>query len=483
MALLEFDDVSIAYRTREAEVFAVNACPSRSMPARPWGWSANPVAGRARWRWRRWAVAPPGQSQHGAVRFEGRLSAMRRRAAPLALAAHGLRAPERSRLARAGPLDPPAVRDTAAAHGMRAAEADRRAAELLRRVELDPSVLDRFPHELSGGMRQRAIIALALLFRPPLLVADEPTTGLDVIVQRQIVNLLTDLRRSEGLSLLFISHDIGVVAELCDRVAVLYAGEVMEEGPTAEVLSRPSHPYTMGLAQSFPDIRAPDRPLGQHRRPSAQAYGRSKPARSRRVAPLCVICRATASKAGGRSRPLGCLPLLRRSRGYARGRGPAGHLGYGAAHEQARANRGLSRCAQALHAASAMFGEAARQGRGRCQLRRRSGRVLGIAGESGSGKSTLANLLVGLERPTAGEIVVDGLVMGAKADAGWRRSADGVPGPLRLAQSALHDWPHRRGAAADPRRRHAARNAVSRHRRARKGRVAAGPSLPRPLSA
>jgi oligopeptide/dipeptide ABC transporter ATP-binding protein len=122
-------------------------------------------------------------------------------------------------------------------------------------------VLDRFPHEMSGGMRQRAIIALALLFRPPLLVADEPTTGLDVIVQRQIVNLLVDLRRNEGLSLLFISHDIGVVAELCDRVAVLYAGEVMEEGPTAEVLASPSHPYTMGLAQSFPDIRTPDRPL------------------------------------------------------------------------------------------------------------------------------------------------------------------------------------------------------------------------------
>ena len=82
-----------------------------------------------------------------------------------------------------------------------------------------------------------------------------------MIVQRQIVNLLSELRRSEGLSLIFISHDIGVVAELCVRVAVLYAGEVMEEGPTADVLASPAHPYTMGLAQSFPDIRQPDRPL------------------------------------------------------------------------------------------------------------------------------------------------------------------------------------------------------------------------------
>jgi len=152
-------------------------------------------------------------------------------------------------------------RDTAAAHGMRAGEADERAEALLRRVELAPAILDRFPHELSGGMRQRAIIALALLFGPALLVADEPTTGLDVIVQRQVVGLLRDLREERGLALLFISHDIGVVADLCARVAVLYAGRVMEGGRTAEVFARPDHPYTMGLARAFPDIRFPDRAL------------------------------------------------------------------------------------------------------------------------------------------------------------------------------------------------------------------------------
>jgi oligopeptide/dipeptide ABC transporter ATP-binding protein len=153
-------------------------------------------------------------------------------------------------------------RDTAAAHGMRAAEAEARAEALLRRVELDPAVvLDRFPHELSGGMRQRAIIALALLFGPGLLVADEPTTGLDVIVQRQVVGLLRGLRAERGLALLFISHDIGVVAELCERVAVLYAGRVMEAGPTAEVFAWPDHPYTIGLRRSFPDIRDPERAL------------------------------------------------------------------------------------------------------------------------------------------------------------------------------------------------------------------------------
>jgi oligopeptide/dipeptide ABC transporter ATP-binding protein len=144
---------------------------------------------------------------------------------------------------------------------MRRRDAEAVATVLLQRVELDPAVLDRYPHELSGGMRQRAIIALALLFDPVLLVADEPTTGLDVIVQRQTVTLLRDLRAERKLALLFISHDIGVVAELCDHVAVLYAGRVMETGRAVQVLSEPCHPYTIGLKRSFPDIREPTRPL------------------------------------------------------------------------------------------------------------------------------------------------------------------------------------------------------------------------------
>jgi oligopeptide/dipeptide ABC transporter ATP-binding protein len=152
-------------------------------------------------------------------------------------------------------------RDTAIAHGMRRRTVDAIAATLLQRVELDPAVLDRYPHELSGGMRQRAIIAMALLFDPVLLVADEPTTGLDVIVQRQTISLLRNLRVERRLALLFISHDIGVVAELCDRIAVLYAGRIMETGSATQVLAQPAHPYTIGLQRSFPDIRDPERPL------------------------------------------------------------------------------------------------------------------------------------------------------------------------------------------------------------------------------
>lgn len=136
-----------------------------------------------------------------------------------------------------------------------------RAEDLCRRVELDPKWLRNFPHEYSGGMRQRAAIAMALLFEPRLLIADEPTTGLDVIVQRQALDLLRDTQRERGMAMLFVSHDMAVVAELCDRVAVMYAGEVVEVGLTENVLGQPSHPYTMGLRQAFPDIRAPDRRL------------------------------------------------------------------------------------------------------------------------------------------------------------------------------------------------------------------------------
>jgi peptide/nickel transport system ATP-binding protein len=122
------------------------------------------------------------------------------------------------------------------------------AAELLRAVGLRPeTIMRRYPHELSGGMSQRLLIALAVAGEPQLLVADEPTTALDVAVQAEVLELLTDLRRRTGLALLLVSHDLAVVGEVCDRVVVLYAGQVVESGPTAEVLARPRHPYTRAL--------------------------------------------------------------------------------------------------------------------------------------------------------------------------------------------------------------------------------------------
>jgi peptide/nickel transport system ATP-binding protein len=113
---------------------------------------------------------------------------------------------------------------------------------------------EQFPHQLSGGLRQRAMIAMAIAGRPKVLIADEPTTALDVTVQKQILELLDRLRREMGLGLLFITHDLGVVARIADRVAVMYAGRIIEEGSTQEVLAAPLHPYTQGLLAASPKL-------------------------------------------------------------------------------------------------------------------------------------------------------------------------------------------------------------------------------------
>lgn len=129
-----------------------------------------------------------------------------------------------------------------------------RALELLEAVGLPDAtrLLHTYPHQLSGGMLQRVMIAMALSSRPSLLIADEPTTALDVTIQAQILALLLDLQHRFGLTLMLITHDLGIIAETCDRVAVLYAGQVAEVGPTAEIFCRPCHPYTQGLIAAVP---------------------------------------------------------------------------------------------------------------------------------------------------------------------------------------------------------------------------------------
>jgi ABC-type glutathione transport system ATPase component len=141
-------------------------------------------------------------------------------------------------------------------HGLTGGEADDRAAAALREVLLAPDLLRRYPGELSGGQLQRVAIALALALRAELLLADEPTSALDVTVQAEVLDLLRELRAREGLSILFISHDLAVVADLCDRVAVMRAGSIVEEGPVGQVLAQPEDAYTAELLAAVPAVRA-----------------------------------------------------------------------------------------------------------------------------------------------------------------------------------------------------------------------------------
>ncbi len=144
--------------------------------------------------------------------------------------------------------------------GLSAKQARLRARALLEEVQIrDPErVLDSYPHQLSGGMRQRVLIAAAFGLEPKLVIADEPTTALDVTVQKQILRLIRSLQERHGTSVLFVSHDLGVVAKICDRLTVLYMGKVMEQGSTADVLAAPRHPYTKALLAANPRYDRPD---------------------------------------------------------------------------------------------------------------------------------------------------------------------------------------------------------------------------------
>ena len=136
-----------------------------------------------------------------------------------------------------------------------------RVARLFRMVGLDPQLMERYPHEFSGGMRQRAVIAMALSCDPAVIIADEPTTALDVIVQDRILRELKEVQQELRMAMIYISHDIGVVAEVTDRIGVMYAGNLVELGDTHDIFGAPRHPYTAALMSSFPSVSGPKLPL------------------------------------------------------------------------------------------------------------------------------------------------------------------------------------------------------------------------------
>lgn len=204
--------------------------------------------------------------------------------------------------------------DVLKAHGVTGRAAIRaRSVELLAAVRLrEPeSLLARYPHELSGGMRQRVLIAQALAGRPRLLLADEPTTALDVTIQGQILALIADLVRDYRLTLMLISHDLGVIGAICARVVVMYAGSIIEDAPAEALFAAPRHPYTRGLLAAVPDLEHPDRmPVGI----AGSIPSLRTPPSGCRFHPRCAIatgrCRVEVPRLEGASHKVACFEAV-----------------------------------------------------------------------------------------------------------------------------------------------------------------------------
>ncbi|WP_255408509.1 ABC transporter ATP-binding protein [Plantactinospora sp. KBS50] len=297
-------------------------------------------------------------------------------------------------------------------HGVDRTAARARARELLGQVGI-PDVertIKLYPHEFSGGMRQRVVIAIALANKPSVIVADEPTTALDVTIQAQILELLAQLRRDLGIAIVLITHDMGVVAQLCDDVLVMYGGQVVERGPAAEVFRHPRHPYTYALLRAVPRLSAGGRePLpaiaGSPPNPADLPPGCSFAPRCPAVVerchterpPLATVApgRAAACWVSGDGGEIAVLPVRRSTRAAVDTRQPAILHVDGLRTNVASGHGRLSRTTPvwAVNGVS---------------LEVRSGETLGLVGESGCGKSTLSRSIVGITRPTEGRVTVAG---------------------------------------------------------------------------
>jgi oligopeptide/dipeptide ABC transporter ATP-binding protein len=256
--LLAVEDLRVEIPTRRGTVRAVRGVSFRVRPGETFALVGESGSGktmtcRAIVR----LVHPPGHITGGRVLFEGRDLAQLPERELEHVRGHGVVMVFQDPMTALNPVLSVERQITEVLADGGASESRRaRAVELLRHVGIpDPARrLDAYPHELSGGQRQRVMLAIALARQPRLLLADEPTTALDVTIQAQILRLLVTLQRELGMALILVTHDLGVVYQSVDRVAVMYAGEVVELATTAELFARPSHPYTIGLIQSIPSI-------------------------------------------------------------------------------------------------------------------------------------------------------------------------------------------------------------------------------------
>jgi peptide/nickel transport system ATP-binding protein len=334
--------------------------------------------------------------------------------------------------------------------GLQKGEALDRAREMLETVRIaDPGgVMNRYPHQLSGGMLQRVVIAMALAAEPSLLILDEPTTALDATVEAEVLDLILALRKQFGTSLLFISHNLGVIVKMCDRVGVLYAGELVEEGPAREVFDNPRHPYTVGLLRCIPrrDMlkahRALDTIPGSVPPPGFVPSG-------------CIFadrCGLVQDRCRRDAPPLYDAAPGRASRCHFHEQAPtlprATPPELAPEAERAAQNGALIRASD-VSKTFHMAGETV-HALVDVNVELRAGETLGLVGESGSGKTTLARVLLGLTAPDKGaEIVLDGEALAAMADRRSREQEKALQIVFQNPDSALN-------------RRHSVRRLISR---------------------
>jgi peptide/nickel transport system ATP-binding protein len=426
--LLDVRDLRIAYTTRAGEAVVVPGASFQLRAGEALGLVGESGCGKS-------TVAlsivrylgRAGRIVGGSIRFEGRELTTLDEAGLRAIRGRRIAMVYQDPMASLNPvmtvgrqlMEAPMTHDGASATAARA-----RALAMLAEVKLaDPeAVMERYPHQLSGGQQQRIVIAMALITGPALLIMDEPTTGLDVTVEAAVLDLVRELRSRHHGAILFISHNLGSVVRVCDRVAVMYRGELVEEGPVRRICTDPRHPYTRGLLDCLPTLGS-----DKHGAPLVPIPGQVESAALAR-APGCGFAGRCAHVEPARctSRPIPSA-LVRGE--------PEHRVACARADElppwSRRTGRGVAHAAGgpeapmvAVHHLTKIYEPRRRLLRGpRAPVRAVSdvdltaarGRTLAIVGESGCGKSTIAKVLSGLVVATAGAVLLDGVEVGALA--------------------------------------------------------------------